>query len=105
MTHARLLPAVLALFLAACAPVEHQDPRKAMEASQHLVRDRLASPGTVQFGGEADTTVEEISHNRFRVRGMVDYAGLDKATMRVRYTCVVRYRGPQNWQLEEIEFQ
>ena len=104
MSRRTWIPLLLAACLVACAHEQHQDPRRAMEASQELVRDRLASPGTVQFGGEADTTVEEISQNRFRVRGMVDYAGLDGATMRVSYTCIVRYRDTGRWELEEIDF-
>ncbi len=71
--------------------------------AQRLVALRLASPGSAAFGGEADTTVEQLGVDRYRVRGMVDYAG-EVGGRRVMFTCVIRRRG-NDWDLDELIFE
>ncbi len=79
------------------------DRRNVVEAAQHLVTQRLASAGSAAFGGEADTTVEELGDNRYRVRGMVDYTG-EIGVRRVMFTCVLRRRR-RDWELEDLVFE
>jgi hypothetical protein len=78
-------------------PVERQE---VVEAAQRLVTQRLASPGSAAFGGEADTSVEELGGSRYRVRGMVDYEG-EIGARRVMFNCVLRRRDKE-WELEDL---
>ena len=90
----------------ACGGCRRQEPvdrQKLVEAAQQLVALRLASRGSAAFGGEADTTVEELSGSRYRVRGMVDYAG-EMGGRRVMFTCTLMRRGKE-WELEELVFE
>ncbi len=86
-----------------CRRQEPVNRQKLVETAQRLVMQRLASPGSAAFGGEADTSVEELGGSRYRVRGMVDYAG-EIGGRRVMFTCILRRRGT-DWELEELIFE
>lgn len=85
-----------------CRRPEPVDRREVLENAQRFVAQRLASPGSAAFGGDADTSVEELGGNRYRVRGMVDYAG-EAGGRRVMFTCVLRRR--KEWELDELIFE
>lgn len=92
-----------ALAAAGCRHPEPIDRQELVERAQRLVAQRLASPGSAAFGGDADTSVEELSGNRYRVRGLVDYAG-EAGGRRVMFTCILRRRG-KDWELEDLIFE
>ena len=92
-----------ALAAAGCRRAEPVDRQELVERAQRLVAQRLASPGSAAFGGEADTSVEELGGNRYRVRGMVDYAG-EVGGRRVMFTCIFHRRG-KDWELDELIFE
>ena len=93
----------MGLACAGCRREEPVDRQKLVETAQRLVAQRLASPGSAAFGGEADTSVEELGGNRYRVRGMVDYTG-EIGGRRVMFTGIFRRRG-REWEVEELTFE
>ena len=75
-----------------------------VQAAQNIVLRRLASPGNVGFGGEADTTVEELGGRRYRVSGLVDYEG-EAGSMRNSFTCVLEFHTDEGCEIEELTIQ
>ena len=76
----------VALVSYGCKPTDKgREPHDAINAAQEFIKARLISPGTANFGGEADTQVD--------------------ATTRVPFTCVVSAGSNGQWSLEEMDFQ
>ena len=103
VTRRAVLTCAAALCGAGCERNQvERDPHEAIQAAHDFVKVRLVSPGTAAFGGDADTVVDELGAGRYRVRGLVDYTGVDGSTMRVSFTCVVSVAN-NRWSLDEMD--
>lgn len=100
----------LAFLLAAAFACKHEEPYRPTPAevrlaAQGLITEQLMSPGAILFASEADTSVEELSSGRFRVRSYVDYKGASGMPIRTNFDCVIRCKGKDKWDMADMKWE
>jgi len=57
------------------------------------------------FASDIETSVEELSPYRFRVRSFIDYQGKSGLPVRTNYDCVIHSKGKDIWEVEEMKLE
>lgn len=73
--------------------------------SQQFVENQLKAPSTAKFPGFQDGFVKEMGDNKYKISAYVDAENSFGAKIRVKYFCVLKYVGDDNWQLEDVELK
>lgn len=84
------------------APKEATLKDKTIEAcgvSHQFVEERLKAPSTADFQNCYQAAVAYRSDSMFTVQSYVDAQNAFGAPLRTKYTCIMKYKGGNDWQL------
>jgi len=83
---------------------EDRDRAGAWVAAMELVQRRLKSPGSADFPGLHEVTVQSQGNGRFYVVAWVDAQNSYGALIRTHFSCTIR-KGDGKWMLEDLDMQ
>ena len=73
-----------------------------INGAEQLVRGQLPSEVDVHFSDAAETTVEALAGDRYRVSGWVDLVTHEGADERDAYVCVMHQGAEGDWIADEV---
>ena len=71
---------------------------------REFVKDNLKAPTTAKFPSTSEAVIEKMATNLFEVRSYVDSENSFGAMIRTNYSCQVRYKGKDYWNLVDLSF-
>lgn len=77
---------------------------EAYNASQHFVTETLKSPGTTNYPGYPDSSVERIGNNTYSVSAYVDSQNSFGALIRGNWTAIVVEGDNDTWTCKDVNF-